>query len=131
MTLYSEIHEQPNRLANLLSTQRKKVESITHAIHTCDIQFVFLAARGTSDNAGRYANYLWSAKNGLPLALATLSLFTYYQQTPKIKNALVVGVSQSGQSPDIVSVLKEGKKQGNLTLVITNEPNSPLAKTPI
>ena len=128
MTLHSEIHEQPARLANLLSTQRKKVESIAQAIHKRDPQFVFLAARGTSDNAGRYANYLWGAQNKLPLALATPSLFTYYQKPPQIKNALVVGISQSGQSPDIVSVLAEGKKQGNLTLAITNESDSPLAQ---
>ncbi len=128
MTLHSEIHEQPALLANLLSTQRKKIESIAQAIHARDPQFVFLAARGTSDNAGRYANYLWGAKNSLPMALATPSLFTYYQQPPKIQNALVVGISQSGQSPDIVSVLEEGKKQGNLTLAVTNEPDSPLAK---
>ena len=128
MTLHSEILEQPDRLANLLSSQRKTVEEIAKEISLQDIQFVFLAARGTSDNAGRYANYLWGAKNKLPLALATPSLFTYYQQPPQIKNALVVGISQSGQSPDIVSVLAEGKKQGNLTLAITNEPNSPLAQ---
>jgi glucosamine--fructose-6-phosphate aminotransferase (isomerizing) len=67
--------------------------------------------------------------NGLPLALATPSLFTYYQQPPKLKNALVVGVSQSGQSPDIVSVLQEGKRQGNLTLAITNETDSPLTES--
>ena len=128
MTLHSEILEQPARLENLLSSQRKTVEEIAKAIRSRDIRFVFLAARGTSDNAGRYANYLWGAKNSLPMALATPSLFTYYQQPPKIKNALVVGISQSGQSPDIVSVLAEGKKQGNLTLAITNEPNSPLAQ---
>jgi glutamine---fructose-6-phosphate transaminase (isomerizing) len=67
--------------------------------------------------------------NGMPLALATPSLFTYYKQPPKLKNALVIGISQSGKSPDIVSVLAEGKKQGCLTLAITNEPNSPLGKT--
>jgi len=76
MSLHSEIHEQPERLANLLSTQRKKIESIAQAIRKSAPQFVFLAAWGTSDNAGRYANYLWGAQNGLPLALATPSLFT-------------------------------------------------------
>ncbi|MCP4141450.1 MAG: SIS domain-containing protein, partial [Chloroflexi bacterium] len=128
MTLISEIHEQPARLDALLQSQRKTVEEIAKVIRAREIGFVFLAARGTSDNAGRYANYLWGAKNQLPLALATPSLFTYYQQPPNIKNALVVGISQSGKSPDIVSVLEEGKKQGNLTLAITNEANSPLAK---
>ncbi|MFN8462533.1 MAG: SIS domain-containing protein [Anaerolineales bacterium] len=93
-----------------------------------NIEYVFLAARGTSDNAGRYANYLLGAMNGLPLALATPSLFTYYNRPPKLKNALVVGISQSGASPDIVAVLEEGKRQGCLTLSITNESNSPLAK---
>ena len=128
MSLHSEILEQPACLDRLLSSQRKNVEQIAAAIQSRDIRYAFLAARGTSDNAGRYANYLWGAMNGLPLALATPSLFTYYQQPPTLKNALVVGVSQSGQSPDIVSVLKEGKRQGNLTLAITNAPNSPLAQ---
>jgi glucosamine--fructose-6-phosphate aminotransferase (isomerizing) len=129
VTLQSEIFEQPGSLSGLLETQRKPVEKIAETIRQRDIQWVFLAARGTSDNAGRYANYLWGAQNGLPLALATPSLFTYYNQPPVLKNALVVGISQSGQSPDIVSVLAEGRRQGCLTLAITNEPQSPLAQT--
>ncbi len=128
MSLYSEITEQPERIKSLLSSQKKTVEQIAAAIQKRDVQYVFLAARGTSDNAGRYANYLLGALNGLPLALATPSLFTYYKQPPKLKNALVIGISQSGQSPDIVSVLDEGKKQNCLTLAITNEAKSPLAK---
>jgi glutamine---fructose-6-phosphate transaminase (isomerizing) len=127
MSLYSEISEQPDRIESLLSSQRKSVEKIASAIQQRDVQYVFLAARGTSDNAGRYANYLLGARNGLPLALATPSLFTYYKRPPKLSNALVVGISQSGQSPDIVSVLQEGRRQGCLTLAITNEPGSPLA----
>ena len=128
MTLLSEISEQPERIESLLSSRREFVEKIAGEIRKRDIQYVFLAARGTSDNAGRYANYLLGAMNGLPLALATPSLFTYYKQPPKLKNALVVGISQSGQSPDIVSVLEEGKRQNCLTLAVTNKPNSPLAQ---
>jgi glucosamine--fructose-6-phosphate aminotransferase (isomerizing) len=128
MTLHNEITEQPDRIKSLLFSQRKNVEQIAAEIQKRDIQYVFLAARGTSDNAGRYANYLLGAQNGLPLALATPSLFTYYKQPPKLKNALVIGISQSGQSPDIVSVLEEGKKQNCLTLSLTNEPTSPLAQ---
>lgn len=111
----------------MLAAQQKNVGKIAAEINKRKIEYVFLAARGTSDNAGRYANYLLGAMNGLPLALATPSLFTYYNRPPKLKNALVVGVSQSGASPDIVAVLEEGKKQGCLTLSITNESNSPLA----
>ena len=129
MTLHSEIFEQPERLASLLDRQRQTVNEIAKAIQSRNVQYAFLAARGTSDNAGRYANYLWGAHNGMPLALATPSLFTYYQMPPRLNNALVVGVSQSGQSPDIVSVLQEGRKQGCLTLAITNIPDSPLANS--
>jgi glucosamine--fructose-6-phosphate aminotransferase (isomerizing) len=129
MSLYTEIHEQPERFRALLSAQKQTATKIAKAIQARDIHYAFLAARGTSDNAGRYANYLWGAMNGLPVALATPSLFTYYKQPPRFKNALIIGISQSGQSPDIVSVLEEGKKQGCLTLAITNVPGSPLAKS--
>ncbi|HNB55222.1 MAG TPA: SIS domain-containing protein, partial [Anaerolineales bacterium] len=77
---------------------------------------------------GRYANYLWGAHNRLPVALATPSLFTFYEQPPLLSNALVVGVSQSGKSPDIVRVIEEGRAQGCLTLTLTNIPDSPLAR---
>lgn len=129
MTLHSEIFEQPEKLSSLLNSQKQTVLDIAKAIHSRDVQYAFLAARGTSDNAGRYANYLWGAHNRMPMALATPSLFTYYQSPPRLQDAFVVGVSQSGQSPDIVSVLEEGRRQGCLTLAITNIPESPLAKT--
>lgn len=128
MTLFSEINEQPGRIAATLASQKKRAEKIAAEIHKRDIRYVFLAARGTSDNAGRYANYLLGALNGLPLALATPSLFTYYKKPPVLKNALVIGISQSGKSPDIVSVLEEGRRQGCMTLSMTNEPASPLAQ---
>lgn len=128
MSMHSEILEQPHRLEALLRTQRSHVQQIAGIIRQHSIRFIFLAARGTSDNAGRYANYLWGARNGLPMALATPSLFTYYQQPPVLNGALVVAISQSGKSPDVISVLEEGKRQGCLTLAITNSPESPLAQ---
>jgi glucosamine--fructose-6-phosphate aminotransferase (isomerizing) len=128
MSLHSEILEQPQILSHLLSSQKDTVEAIATTIRDRQPNFAFLAARGTSDNAGRYANYLWGAMNALPMALATPSLFTYYQQPPRLRGALVVGVSQSGQSPDIVAVVAEGRRQGCLTLAVTNAPESPLAQ---
>jgi len=129
MSLRSEIFEQPAILEQLLTQQTRLAREIAQAICRRDIHYVFLAARGTSDNAGRYANYLWGGANRLPIALATPSLFTLYEQPPNLRNALVVGISQSGQSPDIVAVLEEGKRQGCLTLAITNATGSPLART--
>ncbi len=128
MSLHSEILEQPERLEGLLRSQRKTVEEIAKAVVKRGISYMFLTARGTSDNAGRYANYLLGGMNGLPLALATPSLFTYYHKPPRLHGALLLGISQSGQSPDIVSVMEEGRRQGCMTLAITNAPDSPLAK---
>ncbi len=127
MSLIDEIYEQPQILNHLYSTQMGNISEIAKEIKTWDPNFMFIAARGTSDNAGRYANYLMGAYNRLPLALATPSLFTYYKRPPRLNHALVVGISQSGMSPDIVSVIKEGRQQGCKTLVITNTAGSPLS----
>lgn len=128
MSLHSEILEQPRCLAGMLENERQHILEIAAKIRERKPAYVMLAARGTSDNAGRYANYLLGGVNRLPLALATPSLFTYYQTPPLMQNALVIGISQSGQSPDIVSVLKEGRDQGCQTLAITNVPSSPITQ---
>jgi glucosamine--fructose-6-phosphate aminotransferase (isomerizing) len=126
--LREEIFEQPAILRQWLETRFDNAQQIARAIRRRDIDFVFLAARGTSDHAGVYAQYLWGSVNRLPVAFAAPSLFTLYQGWPRLRHALVVGVSQSGQSPDVVSVIDEGRRQGALTLAITNDPSSPLAQ---
>ncbi len=126
--LYREIHEQPAVLERILGQERPSVQKLAAEIKKRDITHVIIAARGTSDNAGRYAQYVLGAKNGLTVTLATPSLFSIYKQPPRFGNALVLGISQSGKSPDIVSVVAEGKKQGALTAVITNNINSDLAQ---
>lgn len=128
MSLRSEIFEQPLVLACLLKNQMEDVQEVARAIRARGVNYIFLAARGTSDNAGLYAKYLWGVFNRLPIALAAPSLFSMYGRPPALRNALVVGISQSGQSPDIVSVVAEGGRQGAPTLVITNDPDSPLAQ---
>jgi glutamine---fructose-6-phosphate transaminase (isomerizing) len=127
MTLFHEILEQTVLFDRLYSNQKDNIVEIANVIKENSPKFIFLAARGTSDNAGRYANYLWGSNNQLPVALATPSLFTFYGKPPRLEGALVVGISQSGQSPDIVKVLEEGRRRGQLTLAITNSPDSPLA----
>jgi len=77
---------------------------------------------------GCRAKYLWGSTNRLPVALAAPSLFSIYDRPPELRHALVVGISQSGQSPDSVSVVAEGGRQGALTVAITNDPGSPLAQ---
>lgn len=125
--LEREISEQPDALRRQLAEGRREAEKIAAAVRAYDPRWVLIAARGSSDNAARYAQYLLGAHDRLGVALAVPSLFTLYAAPPALKNALVVGISQSGQSPDIVSVIDEARRQGALTLTITNDPASPLA----
>jgi glucosamine--fructose-6-phosphate aminotransferase (isomerizing) len=126
--LSSEIHEQPEVLLRLLDTQAETAAQIAAAIRVRDVRYAVIAARGTSDNAARYAKYLFGALNRLPVALATPSLFSVYRTPPQLRDALVLGVSQSGQSPDIVAVVEEGRRQGALTVAVTNAIDSPIAR---
>lgn len=129
MSLFAEIHSQPNFLRQSFEKNLSPINDIAQGLKKVNYNYAFLAARGTSDNAARYANYLWGAVNQCPVALATPSLFSIYDQPPKLDGALVIGISQSGQSPDIVNVVAEGKKQGRPTLAITNALDSPLARS--
>lgn len=126
--LEREIHEQPAAIARLLDAARGTVERLAAAIRAHDVRYILIAARGTSDNAGRYAGYLFSAYNGLPVAMATPSLYTLYRQPPRLRDVLVLGISQSGQSVDIIEVVQEAQRQGALTAAITNDPQSPLSE---
>ncbi len=127
--VYREIHEQPAVLARLLQSERGTTEALAAEMQRRAIQYVVIAGRGTSDNAGRYAQYLLGAANHLYVGLATPSLFTIYDAQPNFSpHALVLGISQSGKSPDIVSVVAEAKRQGALTAAITNFPGSDLGQ---
>ena len=126
MSLRAEIWEQPTVLTRLLECETRNVQQIAAAVHARRIEYVLMAARGTSDNAARYGQYLLGAHNRLPVGLATPSLFSVYKEPPRLEHGLVIGISQSGQSPDIVAVLAEARRQGAPTLAITNDPDSPL-----
>jgi glucosamine--fructose-6-phosphate aminotransferase (isomerizing) len=124
--LFQEIAEQPERLRGLLTDGADEVEEVARALRRRPVRHVVIAARGSSDNAARYAQYVFGAFNRLTITLATPSLFTRYGAPPRMEDALVVGISQSGQSPDLVAVVEEGRRQGCPTLAITNAPGSPL-----
>ena len=126
--LFQEIHEQPDALRDLLVKEHNAMQHLVEEINQKQISRIVIAARGTSDNAGRYAKYLLGAVNGMIVALATPSLFTVYEQPPQFGNALVIGISQSGKSPDIIAVINEARRQGALTAAITNSSDSKLGQ---
>ena len=130
MTTYleRELREQPEALARLLDRQYGYAEQIGELFRSSDAQYILIASRGSSSNAARYAQYLLGRANRVPVAFATPSLFTLYNQPPRLDGALVIGISQSGKSPDVVSVVEEARRQGRPTVAITNSPASPLGR---
>ncbi len=127
--LLAEIYEQPQAIRHMLECEAERVAWISQQLSPLQFAYALIAARGTSDNAARYGQYLLGAINHLSVALAAPSLFTRYHSPPRLAGALVIGISQSGQSPDIVSVIEEGRRQGAATIAITNDLDSPLAHT--
>ena len=127
MYLQDEIAQQPAVIERLLSEGRADTERAAAAISDFDPPFVCIAARGTSDNAACYAQYLFGHALRLPVMLATPSLHTIYARPADLSQALVIGISQSGKAEDVRAVLSDARQSGALTLAITNFDDSPLA----
>jgi glucosamine--fructose-6-phosphate aminotransferase (isomerizing) len=116
-------------LARLLEpAQAGAIAEVARAVARHRPRHVVLTARGTSDHAALYAAYLAEIRLGLPAGLASPSAITVYGARPDLSGALVVGVSQSGRSPDLCEVLRVARESGALTLAVTNAPDSPLAR---
>lgn len=126
--MLDEIAEQPAALARAIATERSKVTKLGAFLQQRDIQFIVLAARGSSDNAALFGRYLLEITTGLPVVLAAPSVYTLYGAQVNLSRALVVGVSQSGAGVDINHVLEQAKHAGAYTVGITNEPESAMAQ---
>jgi glutamine---fructose-6-phosphate transaminase (isomerizing) len=118
--LRDEIAEQPAVLERLLARWRD--------LGIARPRFALIVARGSSDNVARYAQHVLGRLCRIPVGLATPSLYTLYDAPPQLADALVIGISQSGASPDVTAVLEDAGAQGQATLAITNDPGSPLAR---
>ncbi|MEW5975576.1 MAG: SIS domain-containing protein [Acidobacteriota bacterium] len=121
-----EIHEQPGALARTLKAESARVLKVGKFLSERQVPLIVLVARGSSDNAALFGRYLLEITCGIPVALAAPSVHTLYRARLRLKNALVVGVSQSGEGEDINFVLESARKAGAHTLGITNEARSPM-----
>ncbi len=124
--LYQEIIEQPKILKRFLHNESNHIQKVINSV-SGRFKYILIAARGSSDNAARYAQYIFGIQDGFQVALATPSIYTLYNTSTQINDALVIGISQSGQSPDICTVIKKARQQGSPTIAITNDRSSPLA----
>lgn len=129
MTLmFSEILEQPEVLVRCHNTNRENIKSLVNTIKEREINSVVIAARGTSDHAGIYGKYIIEYELGLPVSLASPSIYTIYKKKVDLSKSLVIGISQSGKAADVLEVIKSAKECGAVTVTITNDTASPLAK---
>jgi glutamine---fructose-6-phosphate transaminase (isomerizing) len=128
VSLRDEILEQPAAARRQLASSPDALDALAARLRAQPIESVVVAARGTSDHAAVYAQYLLGVRNRLVVGLATPSVVSLYGAEPRVGRALVIGISQSGASPDIVGVVEAAARQGAPTLAITNDASSPLAK---
>jgi len=122
----SEMAEQPARLAALLS-RREKIAEQVRAVMPADLAGTVLVARGSSDHAATCGSYFIELATGRPVASTSPSLFTLYGARTDFRGYLMVAVSQSGKTPEIVEVVERARGLGARAIAITNDADSPLA----
>jgi glucosamine--fructose-6-phosphate aminotransferase (isomerizing) len=121
-----DMADQPAVLHGLLTEGAKAIAEVAAEVVRRRPRFVLFVARGTSDHAALYAKYLAEIRLGLPVGLASPSTLSVYGARPDFSDVLVVGVSQSGGSPDLVNYLQVAGECGALTVAVTNNPSSAL-----
>jgi len=122
-----EINEIPRMLRDI-STAMANFNEARELFKNYSFTSAIIVARGTSDNAGHYLKYLLETQLGLPVGLASPSAATMYPTTFKYENCLLIAISQSGQSTDLLTFAKAAQSGGGFLLSITNNEDSPLAK---
>ncbi len=128
MNLEKEIREQPRVLRGLFTANETVIRDVAAEAKRRDVHHVYFAARGTSDHACIYAQYLFGTRLGLPCTLGTPSVISMYGADLRFTaDTMVIGVSQSGAAADVLSVIEAAKRAGAMTVSITNNLESPLA----
>ena len=123
-----EISEIPGIFEKLLD-DRSTFITVGKYLNSKSIHSVLILARGTSDNAAHFLKYLIETQLGLPVGLTSPSSVTLYNSKLHFEGVLVVALSQSGQSPDLVAYAKSAMAAGASLISLTNDANSPLAKS--
>lgn len=126
--LFKEIMQQPSVLDGIKAKNNGKFAKIAEEFHASELDSIYFVARGTSDHACIYAQYLFAICGGIPCTLGTPSAVSKYGAEIKFSNTAVIGVSQSGKAEDVLSVIRQANEQGKLTVAVTNDEDSPLAR---
>src|SRR5579862_3938802 len=126
--MQEEIREQPAVLERTFKAELGSIEQLRKILERDPPRLIMLVARGTSDNAAQFGRYLLEISTGIPVTLAAPSIFTLYQTRFRFEGALVIAISQSGESTDTNAVLARAREAGARSIGITSESESALAK---
>lgn len=122
--MIEETRQQPQALARTL----EEADGLVGFLRGRRPRWIIIAARGTSDNAAVFGRYLIEITTGIPVSLAAPSVVTLYRRDLDFRDALVIGISQSGESTDTNAYLEAARQHGALTLGITNEAGSSITR---
>src|SRR3954453_4304139 len=126
--MLEEIREQPLALQRTLDEELPRVADLRRLLDERRPRLILLAARGTSDNAAQFGRYLLEICTGIPVSLAAPSVFSLYGAHLDFRDVLVVALSQSGESTDTNLVADRARSAGAITVGVTNERESALAR---
>src|ERR1051325_2222192 len=126
--MLAEIQQQPTALERTIKRESRTIKRFAQSIEKQPPKLIVLVARGSSDNAALFGRYLLEIATGIPVSLAAPGVHTLYQTRMRLQDALVLGISQSGEGTDINIVLEKSKQSGAKTIAITNEADSEMAK---
>jgi len=122
----SEIREQPDALLRLLEHELE-FQTVSRALAERAPTAVRLVGHGTSDAAATFGTYAFGLLPGWTALRDTISLTVYYGATFDLSSSVVIALSQSGRTPDVVDYVQRTRRRGALTVALTNEPDSELA----
>jgi glutamine---fructose-6-phosphate transaminase (isomerizing) len=126
--MLAEIEQQPAAIERTIKRESKKIDRFAAKLKDNRPRLIVLVARGSSDNAALFGRYLLELSTGVPVSLAAPSVHTLYRAKLDLREALVIGISQSGEGDDINLTLENARQCGATTLAITNEADSAMAR---
>jgi glucosamine--fructose-6-phosphate aminotransferase (isomerizing) len=127
--MLEETRQQPEALRKTLDGGIGGITKLRRHLEAHRPRLIILAARGTSDNAAQFGRYLIEITTRIPVSLAAPSVLTLYESSLDLRDVLVIGISQSGESTDTNAVLEDARKRGATTVGITNDAASTMART--
>ena len=124
-----EIEEIPDAAQRLLDTSRASLVEAGERLKRLQPVMVATIARGSSDHAAAFLKYAIELTAGVPVASIGPSIMSIYGRELRLDGCAAISISQSGKSPDIVAMAQSARRNGALTIALTNTAGSPLAES--